>query len=142
METLADRNDSSSDAPEDGVTLIYDGQCPVCTAYSCSVETEGAGIRRVDARSDDRDVAQATAAGFDLDEGMIAIHRGKRYYGADALHLMATLAPAKGLRNRLNRAMFGSRTATRMLYPVLRAGRNTLLKLLGRKKIRNLDRAS
>lgn len=123
------------------VALIYDGECPVCTAYSCSVGVapgEG-GLRRINARGDDALIREATLAGLDLDDGMVVVHRGKLHHGADALHLMARLAPRKGLRNRLNRALFGSRTVARVSYPLLRAGRNALLRLLGRKKIRNLD---
>jgi predicted DCC family thiol-disulfide oxidoreductase YuxK len=125
----------------DEVALIYDAQCPVCTAYSCSVgvEQDTGGLRRIDARGNDPLVLEATRAGLDLDDGMVVVHRGKLYHGADALHLMARLAPAKGLRNRLNRLLFGSRTVARLSYPLLRSGRNTLLRLLGRKKIRNLD---
>jgi len=129
-------------APDDDVTLIYDGECPVCTAYSCAVgvdRTVASGIRRIDARSDDTLVAQATAAGLDLDDGMVVMHRGQLHHGADALHLMAKYAPRRGLYNRLNRLMFGSKTVAHLTYPVLRAGRNTLLRLLGRGKIRNLD---
>ena len=129
---------------EDELALIYDGECPVCTAYSRSVETDPAdatGVRRIDARSDDALVARAKAAGLDLDEGMVVVHKGELYHGADALHLMATLAPNRGVRNRLNKMMFGNRTVSRLSYPFLRAGRNTLLKLLGRTKIRDIDRS-
>ncbi|MES2885407.1 MAG: DCC1-like thiol-disulfide oxidoreductase family protein [Pseudomonadota bacterium] len=129
---------------DDEVTLIYDGECPVCSAYSAGVDVQaGAGaVRRVDARSSDALVAQATAAGLDLDEGMVVVHRGQLHHGAEALHLMATLAPAKGFKNRLNRWLFGSLAVSRVLYPLLRAGRNALLWLLGKSKIRNLDTAS
>lgn len=138
--------EQSNDAgwTEDELALIYDGECPVCTAYSKSVETDprdAAGVRRIDARSDHALVEQAKAAGLDLDEGMVVVHKGQLYHGADALHLMATLAPGRGARNRLNKLMFGNRTVSRVAYPVLRAGRNTLLKLLGRTKIRDIDRA-
>jgi hypothetical protein len=71
---------------------------------------------------------------------MVVVHKGELYHGADALHIMASLAPAKGISNRLNRLLFGSRTLSRASYPLLRAGRGALLALLGRGKIRNLDR--
>jgi predicted DCC family thiol-disulfide oxidoreductase YuxK len=125
------------------LALIYDGECPVCTAYSCSVDVDegkAAGIRRINARSDDALVKQAKEAGVDLDEGMVVLHHGKMYHGADALNIMARLAPDHGLGNRLNRLFFSSRTVSRLSYPVLRAGRNTLLKILGRKKIAEIDR--
>ena len=123
------------------IALIYDGECPVCTAYSCSVdvdEGQASGIRRIDARSDDALVKQAKEAGLDLDEGMVVLHHGKLYHGADALNFMARLAPDRGFGNRLNRLLFSNATVSRLSYPMLRAGRNTLLWLLGRKKIRRL----
>ena len=126
---------------DDELALIYDGECPVCTAYSCSVDVDAGkagGIRRINARSDDALVRQAKEAGLDLDDGMVVVHQGKLYHGADALNIMARLAPAKGLGNRLNRLAFSSPTLSRAAYPFLRAGRNTLLKLLGRKKIRDI----
>jgi predicted DCC family thiol-disulfide oxidoreductase YuxK len=126
------------------IALIYDGECPVCTAYSCSVDVDegkASGIRRINARSDDELVKQAKEAGVDLDEGMVVLHEGKMYHGADALNIMARLAPDRGLGNRLNRLLFSNSTVSRLSYPVLRAGRNTLLKILGRKKIAEIDRA-
>lgn len=129
---------------DDELALIYDGECPVCTAYSCSVDVDAgqaSGIRRINARSDDDLVRQAKEAGLDLDDGMVVVHQGKLYHGADALNIMAKLAPAGGLGNRINRLAFSSPAVARAAYPFLRAGRNTLLKLLGRKKIRDIDRA-
>lgn len=126
------------------IALIYDGECPVCTAYSCSVDVDegkASGIKRINARSDDALVKQAKEAGVDLDEGMVVLHDGKMYHGADALNVMARLAPDRGFGNRLNKLLFGNPTISRVSYPVLRAGRNTLLKILGRKKIRDIDRA-
>ncbi|MBA2466093.1 MAG: DUF393 domain-containing protein [Sphingomonas sp.] len=122
----------------DELTLIYDEQCPVCSAYSAAVEVDedsASGVRRVNARSDDPMVRQAKAAGLDLDDGMVVAHKGKLYHGAEALNLMARLAPGKGLSNRLNRLMFSNSTVSRLSYPLLRGGRNTLLRLLGRSKI-------
>jgi predicted DCC family thiol-disulfide oxidoreductase YuxK len=124
--------------PEE-LALIYDGECPVCTAYSCSVGVdEGKGLRRINARDgDDELVRQAKEAGLDLDDGMVVVHQGKLYHGADALNIMARLAPSRGLGNRINKMLFGNPTLARLSYPILRAGRNALLRLLGRKKIRD-----
>jgi predicted DCC family thiol-disulfide oxidoreductase YuxK len=123
----------------DELALIYDGECPVCTAYSCSVGVdEGKGLRRINARdADDELVRQAKKAGLDLDDGMVVVHQGKLYHGADALNIMARLAPDRGFGNRINKLLFGNATLARLSYPLLRAGRNTLLRLLGRKKIRD-----
>lgn len=126
---------------QDELALIYDRECPVCTAYSCSVgvnESHAAGVRRINARDAENElVRQAREAGLDLDDGMVVVHQGKLYHGADALNIMARMAPDRGLGNRLNKLLFGNPTIARLSYPFLRAGRNTLLKLLGRKKIKD-----
>ena len=132
------------DPKADELALIYDGECPVCTAYSCSVDVDQAkasGIKRINARSDDALVRKAKEAGVDLDEGMVVLHEGRLYHGADALNIMARLAPSRGFGNRLNKLLFSNPTVSRVTYPVLRAGRNALLKILGRKKIAEIDRA-
>jgi predicted DCC family thiol-disulfide oxidoreductase YuxK len=129
---------------EEELALIYDGECPVCTAYSGAVDVDrkdASGVRRINARSDDALVRRAKEEGLDLDEGMVVVHKGQLYHGADALHLMATLAPSTGFKNRLNKALFGSRTISRLSYPALRGGRNLLLRMLGRTKIRDIDRS-
>lgn len=132
---------TKADQQLDELAIIYDQECPVCTAYSCSVgidEQEASSVRRINARSaDDTLVKQAKDAGLDLDDGMVVVHRGKLYHGADALNIMARLAPKKGIGNRLNRLFFGNATVARLSYPLLRAGRNTLLRILGRKKIKD-----
>jgi predicted DCC family thiol-disulfide oxidoreductase YuxK len=126
--------------PADDITLIYDGQCPVCTAYSCNVDAGENQLKRVDARSGDPEVLKALKAGVDLDEGMVVLHQGQLFHGADAMHRMALLVPRSGFRNRLNRLLFGNLSVARSVYPFMRAGRNTLLRLLGRKKIGRLDK--
>ena len=60
------------------------------------------------------------------------------YYGADAIHALALMGTNQGLFNRLAYWSFRSRAASRLLYPVLRACRNLLLKFLGVTKINNL----
>lgn len=138
---MADKSPTTND---DELALIYDAECPVCTAYSGAVDVdtaESSGVRRINARSDHPLVRQAREAGLDLDDGMVVVHKGKLYHGAEALNLMARLAPKTGLKNRLNRALFSNKHLARVSYPALRAGRNTLLKLLGRKKIAEIDKA-
>jgi hypothetical protein len=60
---------------------------------------------------------------------------GRLYHGADCIHMVALLSTPSSWFNRVNAAMFRSRTASRLLYPVLRTGRNTVLRILGRSKL-------
>ena len=54
---------------QDDLALIFDRECPVCTAYSCSVgvdEGQAAGVNRVNARDADHElVRQAREAGLE-----------------------------------------------------------------------------
>ena len=132
------RTPKADKADAEELAIIYDEQCPVCSAYSAAVDVDSeaaSSVRRVNARGDDPLVRQAREAGLDLDDGMVVVHKGKLYHGAEALNLMARLAPSKGVGNKINRLLFSNETFSRLSYPLLRGGRNTLLRLLGRSKI-------
>ncbi|KQV79140.1 hypothetical protein ASD15_21015 [Massilia sp. Root351] len=120
-----------------GLVIVYDGECPFCSNYvQVLALREAAGpVRLVDARSDAALAARLRRGGYDLNEGMVALYGGGVYYGADCVHLLALLSTSPGVFNRVNSAVFRSRTLSRLLYPVLRCGRNLTLKLLGRRKL-------
>jgi predicted DCC family thiol-disulfide oxidoreductase YuxK len=117
--------------------IVYDGQCPFCSRYVQLVrlrETLGK-VGLFDARKGGRQVEEARRAGLDLDEGMVLKLDGRLYHGAECIHMLALLSTPSSWFNHVNAAMFRSRTASRLLYPVLRAGRNTVLRMLGRSKL-------
>ncbi len=66
---------------------------------------------------------------------MVVRWRGQFHYGAEAMHLLATLAADRTVFNRINRAVFSRARLARALYPVLVRGRKLTLRLLGRKLI-------
>jgi predicted DCC family thiol-disulfide oxidoreductase YuxK len=120
--------------PDNETYLVYDGECPVCSAYvRVSRLRESVGsVKLINARDGGPVVAQIVAAGLDLDEGMVLWYGGRFYHGADCIHMMAALSSASGFLNRLNASLFRSPRVARALYPTLRFGRNTLLRILGR----------
>jgi predicted DCC family thiol-disulfide oxidoreductase YuxK len=117
--------------------LVYDGECPFCSAYVRYVRVkESLGkLHLINAREPHPLVDEVRAQGLDLDEGMVLKLGGRYYHGADCINVLASLSTASGTFNRLNAALFRSPTASRYLYPVLRAGRNTVLRLLGRRRL-------
>jgi predicted DCC family thiol-disulfide oxidoreductase YuxK len=119
------------------VLIVYDGQCPFCSRYVELVRLrESLGrVELIDAREGGAVVDEIRAGGLDLDEGMVLKLDGRLYHGADCMHMVALLSTPSSWFNRVNAAMFRSRTASRLLYPVLRAGRNTVLRMLGRSKL-------
>jgi predicted DCC family thiol-disulfide oxidoreductase YuxK len=117
--------------------LVYDGECPFCSAYVRYVRVkESLGkLHLINAREPHPVVDEVRARGLDLDEGMVLKLGGRYYHGADCINVLASLSTGSGTFNRLNATIFRSPTASRYLYPVLRTGRNTVLRLLGRRKL-------
>jgi predicted DCC family thiol-disulfide oxidoreductase YuxK len=129
------RNNTSND-----VLLVYDRQCPACDYY-CNLARIRESVGRlvlVDARDGGPIMDEITAAGLDIDQGMVVKVGDALYYGPDAIHVLALLGTNTGVFNRICYWSFRSKRVSRVLYPVLRACRNLLLKLLGRTKINNL----
>lgn len=96
----------------------------------------------INARDGGQEVNEVLKAGLDLDEGMVLKLSGKLYHGKDCIHALALLSESKGFFNRLNAWVFKSKARSAVLYPILRFGRNTVLRLLGRKKLEQETAAS
>ncbi|MCE3247451.1 MAG: hypothetical protein K0R41_1276 [Geminicoccaceae bacterium] len=123
--------------PRGDAWLVYDGDCPFCSRYVQYLRLRQAAgpVTLVNAREGGPLVAEMQRAGLDLDEGMVLKLGGRYYHGADCIHALALLSSGSGLFNRINAEVFRSPQLSRVLYPVLRAGRNSVLRLLGRTKI-------
>jgi|SRR5690606_17817674 len=121
----------------DGLVLVYDGECPVCSTYVryMRIRESVGDLTLINARDGGDWVQKIRAAGYDLDEGMVLVYGGRIYHGADCINMLALLSSSSGLFNRFNATIFRHKGLSRVLYPVLRFGRNTLLRLLGRKKL-------
>lgn len=123
------------------ILLIYDKDCPACNAYCQVVRIrQSVGeLKLINAREDSAIMQEITAVGLDIDQGMVLKMGTSLYYGSDAIHMLSLLSSRSGFFNRLNYHLFKSRRVAKWLYPLLRACRNLLLKLLRKRKINNLD---
>src|SRR5271165_2363920 len=120
--------------------LVYDGECPVCKTYTKYIrirKTVGQ-LHLVDARHQGPLMDQITAAGLDIDHGMVLKFNDVIYYGADAIFVLTKLSSPSGIFNRINYYFFSSKLGAAVFYPVGKAFRTVLLKLLGIKYIENL----
>ena len=122
---------------DDEIWVVYDGECPLCSRYVLlyQLRERGQRVHLIDARSEHPIVGDIRARNLDLNEGMVVRWRGQYHYGAEAMHLLATLAGDATSFNRLNRLVFSRPRLARALYPALVRGRKLLLRLLGRKPI-------
>ncbi len=125
--------------PPAAMHVIYDGECPFCSAYVKLVRLrEAAGkVVLLDARQPHPMVDKVLAAGFDLDEGMAMVIGDQILHGDEVIHRLALLSGPSGVLNRLNWWVFRSPTRSRLLYPLLRSGRNLALALLGHKQLKD-----
>ncbi|MCA9233362.1 MAG: DUF393 domain-containing protein [Planctomycetales bacterium] len=122
------------------VVVVYDKQCPACDYYCHMVQIRESVGRLVllDAREAGPVMEEITSAGLDIDQGMVVKVGERLYYGPDAIHVLALMGTNRGFFNRLAYWSFRSAAVSRVLYPILRACRNLLLKALGKTKINNL----
>jgi predicted DCC family thiol-disulfide oxidoreductase YuxK len=127
--------------PGTDILLVYDKQCPACDFY-CNLMRIRESVGRlvlVDARDGGPVMREITAAGLDMDQGMVVKVGDTLYYGPDAIHVLSLMGTNSGFFNRLAHWSFKYRPVAGVLYPRLRTCRNLLLKLLGKTKINNLD---
>jgi|GEM_PF-662531 len=120
--------------------LVYDGMCPLCRTYSRFIrlrETIGT-LHLVDARYPSALLDEITAAGLDIDQGMVLKFNGVIYYGSDASYMLTLLSSPVGPLNRINYLFFGSRAGAHIFYPAAKAMRTVVLKLLRIPYIENL----
>ena len=121
--------------------LVYDEQCPACSHYTklLQVKATVGELVLINARDPHPVLEEITEAGLDIDQGMVLKMDDTLYYGADAIHVLSLIGTSSGLFNRLNHWAFRSKTRARFIYPILKSGRNLLLRMLGRRKINNLN---
>lgn len=113
--------------------IIYDGACPICSAYvrhTAYKSTES--VNYLDARQCPELVDRLSQQGINLDEGLVVNVNNKTHHGADAMHVLSTMTRRRGIWNRIIATLFATPLSSRLLYPVFRTGRNLLLRLLGR----------
>lgn len=128
---------TTASAKTAGNWLLYDGECPFCSRYVIHVRLREAvgAIALANAREHPALVEEVRRQGFDVDTGMVLKLNGAYYHGADCIHALALLTTRAGWFNRINSIVFRSKAISRLIYPVLRAGRNLTLRLLRRSRL-------
>jgi predicted DCC family thiol-disulfide oxidoreductase YuxK len=119
------------------VSILYDGDCPVCRSYvrMMRLRESFGDVALADAREHPELVARYRAAGMEVNDGIVLDLDGTAYYGADAMAALASISSSSRWFNRFNALLFSSPKVARAIYPALAFGRRVLLKLLGRDLI-------
>lgn len=117
-----------------GIRIIYDGDCPFCTAYTkyARLRERHGEVDLVNARENPTLITDYAARGFEIDESFIVEVEGEVLTkGAAMAYIHSQLAPKwTGL------PMLANAKALNTVYPALRGTRNLTLRLLGRRRIR------
>jgi predicted DCC family thiol-disulfide oxidoreductase YuxK len=122
------------------VEIVYDGKCPVCTAYCTNIKPDNeTELVLIDARKPSPLMDEITAKGLDIDEGMVVrINNGDLHYGSDAIHALSKISGKPGWVRTINRFFFSSEKLASVFYPFGKFIRNRVLDILRIKRIRNL----
>lgn len=117
--------------------LIYDGDCPFCAKFAQLVRFKKAAgaVEMVNAREHPELVKDFAAKGIDLDKGMALQIGDDIYHGDAALNRIALMSTKSDLFNAFNAAVFRSKLLSKIVYPVMKAGRKAALLLRGKKSI-------
>lgn len=121
------------------VEIIYDGDCPVCSAYvrMHRLREDGGAVHLVDAREHPDLVEAYASRGVDLNRDFVLKVDGVEYIGGAAMFALSSIAAPSRFLRRINAWLFTTRTTSRAIYAVLRVSRWALLLLMGRKPIRS-----
>jgi hypothetical protein len=121
------------ETPMRGDFLLYDGECPVCTAYVAMTQLRRLypDIKVLDARTEPALVADLRLQGYEINVGMVLSLGGVVHFGAEATRMVARLGRASpSWWRRTGLSLLGAAP-----YRWLSGGRGALLKLLGRGPI-------
>ena len=117
--------------------VVYDGECPFCSAYVKVLRLQALAdkVELIDARGTHPLLAEIREQGFDLNQGMVVKIGDRIAHGDAAMTELALLTGSIGCFNRFHYWVFSDSRRAATLYPILRAGRNAALRMLGRNQI-------
>lgn len=115
------------------VSIVYDGECPICrnVVRASRLRDRTAELELVNARRDRVDDIQGrNLRDLDFDQGFAVVIDGEIHHGADGARMLSALTRPNGAVYGLFRWLMANESRSRAWYPVLRAGRNLLLRVL------------
>ncbi|NQZ14689.1 MAG: DUF393 domain-containing protein [Alphaproteobacteria bacterium] len=122
---------------QEKIIIAYDGDCPFCSSYVHMQRLQNLGIdvSLVNFRDDPELVETLRHKNLDPNNGMYVKMGDAEYYADEAVTVISSLTTSKNIINLGFKWWFKNRTRAKILYPVLRTGRNLSLKMLGKSKL-------
>lgn len=117
--------------------IVYDGDCPFCSKYVRLIQlrkTVG-HVELMNARGNTEIQQKLKELSIDVNQGMVLIDGEDIYFAEDCVHRLALLSTSSTLFNRINKLVFRYKVLSKILYPIMKTGRNFVLFILRRKQI-------
>jgi len=115
------------------IKVYFDGGCPVCTRYTCSLKIQNAEY--IDARSSKTIYETLKKKNFDLDKGMVVQIGQEYFYAEEAFAKLSEMNHSTSLISKINKKISRNKNLNIILYPLLVSLRNLFLKVLRRERI-------
>lgn len=115
------------------VSIVYDDACPICRSMirASRLRARSAALELIDARRDPVDAVQGLdLGGLDFDAGFAVVVDGELHFGAAGARMLSLLTESSGVAYGLFRWLTRSERSSRFWYPVMRACRGFLLRVL------------
>lgn len=108
------------------VTVLYDGECPLCRFGMKNYECGTQSVTFIDMRAASALKDKAISRGFNLNKEIVIECDNKIFSGGEAIHLMATQAKPSKWFNRQVYRLFHSPSRSKLIYPLLSGTRRLL----------------
>ena len=117
--------------------IIYDGECPFCSKYVRLIQLKKnlGYVELINAREDPTIKEKLKRLSIDINQGMVLIDGEDIYFAEDCIHRLALLSTSSTFFNRINKFIFKNKIISKILYPIMKTGRNFILFILKRKQI-------
>ncbi len=117
--------------------IIYDGECPFCSKYVQLIQLKKTigYVELINARVDPTIKEKLKELSIDINKGMVLIDGKDIYFAEDCVHRLALLSTSSTLFNRMNKFVFKYKTLSKIIYPIMKTGRNFILFILRKKQI-------
>lgn len=129
--------DDNASTNNSEITIIYDGECPLCKHYVTHLRLRQAfgKVTLVNARNDIQTLKEMTELNLDLNDGMVVKVNDRIHHGDKAINVLALMSTKSDFFNRINGLVFSRPLVSRFIYPFMKFGRSCLLKVLGKRKL-------